>query len=192
MRDIMLIKQTKSYLLIITVLLVSIGIVASCDTSNTTENEALGEENLTVATVVDGAIVQEVSEVELRTLVAQAYNNIPGNKFKEQQASFFNEVYIQGGGSNYYIIGKAKNAEGNCVSVATPLMASSQVTSGTEGSNNNSSMLLSAPTVQYGTTHTCTGDPCSSCSFTRDNQFKITGCDCGDGYPNKCNHTISE
>lgn len=49
-----------------------------------------------------------------------------------------------------------------------------------------------------GTTHTCTGDPCSCCEFVKNSSGEITGCKCkGQGYGDcafqynqKCNHSI--
>jgi hypothetical protein len=42
--------------------------------------------------------------------------------------------------------------------------------------------------------HTCTGNPCSSCEFTRSGfwNIKITGCKCNDSnQSNTCNHSIN-
>jgi hypothetical protein len=50
-------------------------------------------------------------------------------------------------------------------------------------------------------THTCTGNPCSCCDFTYNNNGKIDGCDCDDGINNpnckwgmgekKCTHSVT-
>jgi transcription elongation factor Elf1 len=44
-----------------------------------------------------------------------------------------------------------------------------------------------------GTTHKCAGEPCSYCSFKKDENDAIVGCNaCGDFIGGRCNHTVED
>ncbi|HEV7505264.1 MAG TPA: hypothetical protein VGS07_10165 [Thermoanaerobaculia bacterium] len=47
------------------------------------------------------------------------------------------------------------------------------------------------PGVISHTTHSCSGNPCSSCDFTRDIHNLITGCKCVSSTTGTCNHTVT-
>ena len=108
--------------------------ITSCDTSNNTEKEQTQEtDNLRIATVSNGEIVQKASDAELRRIATETYNDMPSSDDKKVGDSFWKEIYIEGKGNHYYIIGEGKKANGNGVSVANPLVISDQ-----KGSNKKS------------------------------------------------------
>lgn len=162
-------------------------VITGCDTSNTTEEEATEEEDVIIATISNGEIVQEASDADLRELAAKTHNRLSDDI--ERQASFFNEVFVEGSGTNFYIIGRGKSAQGNCVSIVTPLAISSQVTSGTAESANGFKTLSAGSTPQE--EHKCEGEPCRSCSFIKDENGEIQGCEsCTNPMSGQCNHTV--
>lgn len=164
--------------------------MASCDTSSTSEKEATKEEKITIVTVVDGEIIQKVSDAELKALAAKYYNKISDDV--QRTASFFSEVFIGGSGSHYYIIGKATNSNGNCVSVATPLAVSSPLDKGNKGSSKGAITLSEDPTPPEGEEgHKCEGNPCNDCDFTYEGE-QIDGCSCDSDWPmDHCDHTVT-
>ena len=62
------------------------------------------------------------------------------------------------------------------------------------GACHSSARLLSDTGLLAAASHSCTGDPCSSCEFVRNAANEITGCKCVENPNNhslKCNHSIS-
>jgi len=84
------------------------------------------------------------------------------------------EAFTGGSGTTYYLTGYG-SYNGNARTIAVLLDLS-----GTE-------FFVAASK----TSHTCTGNPCSECSFTRSNSGVIVGCNCYPGSGSLCNHTTT-
>lgn len=101
----------------------------------------------------------------------------------------FDTFEIDGEGSAFYAIARGTTEEGNCFTVAKEL--------GVDG-NRVGPMKRTASgdlaRAETGETNTCTGVACNECSFERNGDGKITGCQaCAvPSLPNgHCNHTVT-
>jgi hypothetical protein len=102
---------------------------------------------------------------------------------------------IEQNGKYKYLIAEGVK-EGKSIAVAIELLSKRQKVSALKASLLSFTSNSAAEELNYvaGDTHTCTGAPCSSCDFVRNNETgKITGCACNDEYKlgKSCNHTVS-
>ena len=93
-------------------------------------------------------------------------------------------VYIEGTKNRYYLVAKGlrDGAEGNCLTIAFPLKAVERLTPQAQAGGTVYATSSAAK-------HSCSGDKCSSCSFTRNLLGAITGCKCNKY--GRCNHTVN-
>lgn len=93
-------------------------------------------------------------------------------------------------GINYYLFADAIQDD-KTIAVAMQLVQKIQPNNKLSPYQDNGDQNESM-TVVYtlGDVHTCTGNPCSSCSFTTENGA-ITGCACAAPHGGRCNHTVS-
>ena len=114
-----------------------------------------------------------VQDAELTRNLIQQYH-LP--EFSDDGVPFIDKSVAQMGGRTYFVQ-RGWDAAGNCRAWAMELTTSNK-------------LLLPQSPLGGQQIHSCSGDPCSSCSFTRDSSGGITGCKCGGS--GKCNHTITE
>lgn len=112
------------------------------------------------------------------------FDSVLMQRFEDRLPAFsadgvpFTERYFAQMGKSTYLVQRGWDAVGNCRSWAVKLPLRSSFKS--------EEFEIEQPGVEV---HSCSGDPCSSCSFVRDGSDKITGCKCGGS--GKCNHTIT-
>ena len=106
---------------------------------------------------------------------------------EEKGGVVFDEVsFDYAEGEQAYLVARGKTAEGNCRRIAMPVVESDgHLFMASQAEALSKTMLAEE-------THTCKGEPCSSCAFVKSGG-QTTGCRCdqvGDG-PYQCNHTVS-
>jgi hypothetical protein len=131
------------------------------------DNNYVGDHSVLVARIVDGEVVQVLKDSQLRELFSDTYD-----LSEDGDGAKLDSVMFSG---TQYLVGMGRNIDGGCLTTAKALF--------TAGND----IYLAEET------HTCTGVSCSSCSFVRNAQNKITGCSCGQTtHPGgHCNHTVS-
>jgi len=144
----------------------------ACDTNEvqtqTLEIKTKNNESSITASLVDGE--WQVNESDGIYFLIQKFElneNIKTQKFN----FYFNDKTRKG-----YMTMVCKDSEGKNHSVGVDL---------------NQNQLQRGRETLADTSHSCTGNPCTSCEFTYGGD-SINGCKCNDTNPRQCNHTISE
>jgi len=178
----------KKLLLIVACVVVSVAIFLSCSKTNDKANENLHHNFVTNSSVnyplFLGSAVQGQTEIVLinssdyiDSIVSEGiFDNVDEISIKYGQVVDDSGNINKGG--YFTAIGK-KN--GQSVSYQVPLTF-----------DNSGKLFIENPTMVPLATHSCIGDGCSSCSFSRGGflGIKITGCVCN-GTSGTCNHSVT-
>jgi len=176
----------KKLLLIITCIAISIAVFLSCAKSNNNVNENAAPNLITSSSISYPLFLGNAVDGQ-NEIVLQNSSDLIDAIVSEGTFDLVEEISIKYGeeidgnlnkGGYFTAIGKK---DGNSVSYQVPLTF-----------DNSGQLFIENPAMVPLATHTCIGDGCSSCSFSRGGflNIKITGCVCN-GTSGSCNHSVT-
>ena len=137
------------------------------------------------AVVEDGEVKVVADQTTLRTRFhSLSLERAPIHEQDDirKELALFNDFSVEGVPGAVYLIGKGKDPEGNCVTTAFRLVQTAEGLVGPLGDGQ---------AFSSGDTHSCKGQGCSKCVFTRTGG-EIDGCDCERGPAGGwCDHTVT-
>lgn len=171
-----------------------IGVLLGCQDKQATPTETDDE---LVVSVVNGKFTSNLKSDDLmrfsqRILTKDAESNpaFKGNSLLKNGK--VTESRVELSGAYYYLISQVKNAETGKYLYSSAIELAKNPTDEQSASlriGDDDEAVNNRPGVEK---HTCTGNPCTGCSFAKNKYGQITGCLCSNtanGY--MCNHTVT-
>lgn len=180
----------KTRLLILAVLVLAVlGGLYSCQDRLQDVDPVFSED--TIALSVDGEMKIAPGEQLLRIATAAA-RSMPGG-----ENTLITNAYVERSGQFYYLFANAVK-DGKDIALAIELVPKKPAPNHVKASLFTFANYDGLTDFEYeaGEKHSCSGNNCSSCSFTKNKAGGITGCDCNStgsmtGGSSYCNHSVS-
>lgn len=162
-------------------------VVSGCQDKQATP---AGTNNELIVSVVDGKLTSNLNPAGLRYF-AQRILTKDAELTPAWKNGRVTEAHVELSGVYYYLISQVKDAETGKYIFSSAIELRKDPTDKQSAGlriGDSGEATTNRPGVEK---HTCTGNPCESCGFTRTNG-KITGCRCSNPYSSqKCDHTVT-